>query len=121
MRLARLTLAEGLDADGGLFNEREGDHLDTDKHWWPQAEAVVGFLNAFGHTDETAFVGAAQQTWAFIQSTIADRDKGEWFFRVRRDGTPYHEEDKVGLWKCPYHNARACFEILERADASIAA
>ena len=119
VRIARLTL-DGLDADGGLFNERDGGHLDTDKHWWPQAEAVVGFANAFGHTGEAVFAEAAARTWAFIQSTIADREGGEWFFRVSRDGTPYREEDKVGPWKCPYHNARACLELLERADALVA-
>lgn len=113
--LARATLAEGLDADGALFNEREPDgRLDTDKHWWPQAEAVVGFLNAYAHTGETAFAEAAVEAWGFIRHVLVDRDGGEWFFRVARDGTPYREEDKVGLWKCPYHNARACLEIMER-------
>ena len=120
LRIARLTL-DALDADGGVFNERDGDHLDTDKHWWPQAEAVVGFLNAFERSGDAAFAEAATQTWRFIQSTVVDREGGEWFFRVARDGTPYREEDKVGPWKCPYHNARACLEILERADASVSA
>ena len=118
LRLARRTLAEGLDADGALFNEREaGGHLDTDKHWWPQAEAVVGFLNAYAHTGEGAFAEAALRAWAFIEAHLVDRAGGEWFFRVSRDGVPYREEDKVGLWKCPYHNARACLEIIERVGA----
>ncbi len=118
LRLARLTLEEGLDVDGGLFNERGADgHLDTDKHWWPQAEAVVGFLNAYEHTGDESFSGAARRTWAFIQRAIVDRDGGEWYFRVDRDGVPYREEDTVGPWKCPYHNARACMEIVERVEA----
>lgn len=120
LRLARLTLEEGLDADGGLFNERHADgRLDTDKHWWPQAEAVVGFLDAYEHTGEAAFAEAAHRTWAFIQRAIVDRDGGEWFFRVDRGGVPYREEDTVGPWKCPYHNARACLEIMARAGSSV--
>ena len=112
---ASVARARATDADGALFNEREPDgRLDTDKHWWPQAEAVVGFLNAYAHTGETAFAEAAVEAWGFIRHVLVDRDGGEWFFRVARDGTPYREEDKVGLWKCPYHNARACLEIMER-------
>ena len=122
LRLARLTLEEGLDADGGLFNERDEDgHLDTDKHWWPQAEAVVGFFAAYEHTGDRAFADAARQTWAFIQRAIVDREGGEWFFRVDREGAPYQEEDKVGPWKCPYHNARACLEIMARARSDVPA
>lgn len=121
--MARRTIEEGMDADGGLFNEREADgHLDDDKHWWPQAEAVVGFLSAYEHTGDPAFAEAAHRTWAFIQRSIVDRDGGEWHFRVSRDGAPYRdEENKVGPWKCPYHNARACMEIMERVDALVPA
>ncbi|MCZ0211981.1 AGE family epimerase/isomerase, partial [Streptomyces sp. UMAF16] len=40
--------AEGLDVDGGLWYEKRiaDDFLIREKHWWPQAEAMIGFLNA---------------------------------------------------------------------------
>jgi mannobiose 2-epimerase len=116
--MAQRVLADGVDEDGGLLNESKPDHtLDTDKHWWPQAEAVVGFLNAFQHTGDVSFLRATVRSWAFIQRTIVDAEGGGWFYRVSRDGSPYREEDKVGLWKCPYHSARACIEVLGRAVA----
>ena len=121
-RLARVTLAEGLDADGGLFNERGArGHLDSDKHWWPQAEAIVGFLNAYQHTARPEFADAAQAVWAFLNRNVIDREGGEWFFRVSASGVPYREEDKAGPWKGPYHNGRACMEIMSRVGEAMPA
>ena len=45
---------------------------------------------------------------------MIDRRKGEWFGSVSKDGKPYPEEDKTGFWKCPYHNSRACMEVIHR-------
>ena len=33
-------------------------------------------------------------------------------------GKPMEKEDKVGIWKCPYHNGRACLEIIKRIQAA---
>lgn len=116
--LAQQTLNHGFDDDGGLFNEQESSgHLDTDKHWWPQAEAIVGCLNAYHLTRDPAFLDQARQTWHFIQAHLIDRQHGEWFWGVSREGVPIHEEDKVGPWKGPYHNVRACLEIMERVTS----
>lgn len=114
--IARATLEEGRDADGALFNERgPGGEHDTDKHWWPQAEAVVGFLGAYEESGDATFLEAARDAWAFTKRHLLDREHGEWHFRVSRAGVPY-DEDKVGPWKCPYHSARACLEVMRRAD-----
>ncbi len=117
--IARLTLSEGQDHDGGLFNQGGPSGIaDTDKDWWPQAEAIVGFVRAYEETGDSAFVKAAEASWAFIKRFVVDEEYGEWFGRVSRDGAPYDEEDKVGSWKCPYHNSRACLEIMDRVDGS---
>ena len=48
VRIAGVTLAEGVDPDGGLLNEAgPGGLIDTNKIWWPQAEAMVGFFTAW--------------------------------------------------------------------------
>ena len=115
LQLARAVLREGVDTDGGLFYEaRAGRIVNEAKEWWPQAEAVVGFYNAWQLTREEAFLDAAARGWQFIQDHLVDRVHGEWFWRVARDGAPDLTQPKVSMWKCPYHNGRCCLEIIRR-------
>lgn len=117
IQMAQAVCDEGLDADGGLMYEANPTGiLDTDKHWWPQAEAVVGFLNAWQLSGQQHFFEAAERSWAFIENRIIDHQNGEWFWLVSREGAPDLRQDKVGPWKCPYHNSRTCFEVMERLD-----
>lgn len=116
IRIARAVLTEGLDADGGLFYEgRDGRVINSNKEWWPQAEAVVGFYNAWQLTEDDAFREAALRCWQFIQSHVVDHRHGEWFWCIRSDGTPDPRQPKVSPWKCPYHNGRCCLEIIRRS------
>ncbi|MCX5643085.1 MAG: AGE family epimerase/isomerase [Phycisphaerae bacterium] len=115
VKMARAVLAEGLDKDGGLFYEgRDGQIVNPNKEWWPQAEAVVGFYNAWQLTRDRAFQVAAMRCWQFIQDRVVDRKHGEWFWCIRPDGTPDPAQPKVSPWKCPYHNGRCCLEIIHR-------
>ena len=117
IRMAEAVLNEGLDPQGGLFYEIGADGiLDTGKEWWPQAEAIVGFVNAYQETGGVGFLEAAERTWAFTRRYIVDRESGEWFRRVSRDGSLDPACEKVGPWKCPYHNTRACLEVMARAE-----
>jgi len=115
LRLARITLAEALDDDGGLCYEgRAGKITDTNRQWWPQAECVVGFLNAYGLSSNESFLEAAQKAWAFIEKYFIDKTNGEWFWRIDQNGYPDSTEPKVSQWKGPYHSVRACLEIIRR-------
>jgi len=115
LKMADVTLREGLDRDGGLFNEASpGGIVDTDKHWWPQAEAVVGFWNAWQLSKEVKFQQAAMRSWVFIEDFLRDENHGEWHWRVNRHGKPILSEDKAGPWKAPYHNGRMCLEMVKR-------
>ncbi len=115
VRMAQAVHDEAVDADGGLLYEAEhGKIVDSDKHWWPQAEAVVGFLNAYGLSGQQHFLKAAERSWDFIENHIVDKKFGEWFWLVSKEGVPSRDRYKVDPWKCPYHNGRACFEIMAR-------
>jgi mannobiose 2-epimerase len=118
-RMAGAVLMEGLDKDGGLFYEgRDGRIINPNKEWWPQAEAVVGFYNAWQLTGDSAFREAAVRCWRFIQDRVVDHEYGEWFWCIRPDGTPDLSQPKVSPWKCPYHNGRCCLEIIRRSVVS---
>jgi len=106
--------AEGLDKDGGLWYEVENNHLIKEKHWWPQAEAMVGFFNAAQVSGNEKYVQRSIDSWQFTKRYILDVKNGEWFWGVKEDYTIMPNEDKAGLWKCPYHNGRACLELLKR-------
>lgn len=118
VEMAQAVYEQALDLDGGLLYEADqhGIH-DSDKHWWPQAEAVVGFLNAYQLSGQQHFLRAAERSWEFIDKYIIDRRNGEWFWLVSRNREPGKGYDKVGPWKCPYHNSRTCFEVMERLDS----
>lgn len=115
VQMAQAVYQQALDRDGGLLYEGCGNEIiDSDKHWWPQAEAVVGFLNAYELSGSVHFLRAVERTWSFIANCIVDRKFGEWYRKVSRDGVPSNDKPKVDAWKCPYHNSRCCFELMER-------
>jgi mannobiose 2-epimerase len=114
--MAESTLREALDPVGGLFYQIDAaGNVDKGKEWWTQAEGVVGFLNAHQMTGRPDFREAARDTWEFIRGHMLNREHGEWHRRVDRDGIPEPGHEIVGPWKCPYHNTRACLEVMRRA------
>ena len=108
--------AEGLDKDGGIWHEYDPatNHLTKEKHWWPQAEAMVGFLHAFEVSINPHYLQLLLNSWQFIKAHILDAKNGEWVWGVNGDYSVMQTEDKAGFWKCPYHNSRACIEVIER-------
>lgn len=105
--------SEGLLVGGGMAYERDGAHLDTDRHWWVQAEAVVGFLYADKLQPQKGYKEIAIRLWHYIQQHMIDTEHGEWYWSRKDDGSINYKEDKAGFWKCPYHNGRMCLEMME--------
>ena len=107
---------EGLQIDGSMVYELDKGHLETDRHWWVQSEAVVGFLNAFELTGNEDWLNKAENCWKYISEKLIDRVGGEWYWSISDAGIPNRFDDKAGFWKCPYHNSRMCLEVMIRAD-----
>lgn len=107
---------EGLTPDGSMIYETflDKDQTDADRHWWVQAENVVGHANLYQHFDDEVAMQKAIRCWEYIKSHLIDTTNGEWYWSVRADGSVNTDDDKAGFWKCPYHNGRMCMEIIER-------
>ncbi|GAB6121458.1 AGE family epimerase/isomerase [Dysgonomonas termitidis] len=104
---------EGFREDGSLIYETAGAHADTDRHWWVQAEAVVGLMYAHKNSGDKVHKEKAAKTWEYIKRYLIDYKSGEWYWSVLQDGSINLKDDKAGCWKCPYHNGRMCMEMIE--------
>ncbi|MCQ2201813.1 MAG: AGE family epimerase/isomerase [Bacteroidales bacterium] len=114
-RLVDITLSEGLDRNSSIFYEKVGTHLDTDKHWWPQAETLCGLADTWRLTGDQRYLDILYNVWDYIKSNIsAPRANGEWLWRVDKDGRDIYTDEIAGFWKCPYHNSRAMLEVIHR-------
>ena len=106
-----------IDSDGGMWYENDPNHggLIKEKHWWPQAEAMVGFFNTWQITRDKKWLSISMNTWQFIKENIKDSLGGEWFWGIDENKKVMNKE-KAGFWKCPYHNGRACIELIKRIN-----
>lgn len=115
LQMADKVLAEGVLADGGLCYEgKAGRIIDGGRECWPQAEAIVGFLNAYQLSGQPKYVVAAERVWDYVERNLIDREHGEWFWRINDGGQPDAKLPKVSEWKGPYHVSRACLETMRR-------
>jgi mannobiose 2-epimerase len=112
---------KGMNEDGSMNYEFEPlkNILNTERHWWVQAEAMVGFFNAYCITKDENFYELTLADWQFIQKNIIDHEHGEWHWGVLADGSLMAEHGKGGFWKCPYHNSRVCMEMINRINKLI--
>ncbi|MDR1867121.1 MAG: AGE family epimerase/isomerase [Treponema sp.] len=117
IQVADTALVEGFewsDEWGALDNEIKNGTRDKTRIWWCQAEAMVGFFNAWQLTGESRFREAVIKQWKWIKKYQKDPSGGDWFWAVSAEGTADRDKPKGGNWKTPYHNARSCMELIGR-------
>lgn len=126
---------EGWTPEGGMVYEKDllDGAVDGDRHWWVQAETVVGCVwqarrcaasadcgSASGAAGAANADGGSAAEWLeranaelkFIEDHLLCPE-GEWYWSLRADGTINTTDDLAGFWKCPYHNGRMCLELLD--------
>lgn len=109
IQVADVFLNEAIDAENGVLNEKNSKTgvVDSDRHWWPQFEALIGLKYAYQIYPKKEYLINAIQIWNFTKKHLKDVENGEWFYRVNAQGVVYTQEDKVSMWKAPYHISRA--------------
>jgi len=109
--------SEGLQPDGSLVYEKDlsTGHMATERSWWPQSEAIVGYLNAFELTRNEKYLDRSVNCWNYTKHHLIDTKNGGWYSGVSESGV-VGKGDKAGFWICPYHNGRMCMEVVERVS-----
>ena len=101
--------------DHSLLNECEKGNVNRMRVWWVQAEAVVGFFNAYEKSNDERYKEAAKDILEYIKTKLEDQREGsEWYWQLDDNHLPDTSKPIVEPWKCPYHNGRMCFEIIRR-------
>jgi mannobiose 2-epimerase len=108
-------LAYGYDHEhGGIYREGpyRGPATDTDKEFWQNSEALVGFLDAFVELGDPQYFQAFLGTWAFAQSHLI-HPAGEWRMRTTDAGVVV-DGNLGNHWTGGYHTVRAALESVRR-------
>jgi mannobiose 2-epimerase len=111
--------AEGIQPDGSMIDEKDNStgKILTNRSWWPQAETVVGYMNAYELTGNEKFLNYSVNNWNYTKNHFVDTKNLGWYPSVSEAGIA-GKGDKGGFWVCPYHNGRMCLEIMERVSST---
>lgn len=103
---------QGRCTDGSMVYERHGNgSYDNEKHWWVQAENVIGQVYLHKYHGDSKALEKAIESWNYIKENLVDYQGGEWHWSRKPDRSVNRDDDKAGFWKCPYHNSRMCMEV----------
>jgi len=115
LKLVDAALRDGFSEKNAIYTEMNGKgEIFKNIQWWQQAESVVGLLNAFKISQSEKYYMLALNAWKFVENYFIDKNNGEWFYEINEDDLPTETYCKVSEWKGPYHNTRACLEIIKR-------
>ncbi|MFW9928534.1 MAG: AGE family epimerase/isomerase [Candidatus Thorarchaeota archaeon] len=116
-RVGKKVYKEALKSNSIIYESLNGV-INTNRIWWAQTEAVIGFINFSQVFGNKTFFNSAINIWIFIKNHLIDkRLEGEWFSKVSGHLKNYPNDNIVDAWKCPYHNTRMCLEVIKRINA----
>ena len=94
-------------------NGRPCEQLEWDmKLWWVHNEILIAMLMAYGLTKDEKYWNWFEKVHDYAFSHFADKENGEWYGYLHRDGTVSHTQ-KGSMWKGPFHLPR-CLMLCDR-------
>lgn len=111
-------LAHGYDYEyGGVYRDgvADGEVLVTDKEWWQNFEAMVGYSNGYLRYGDVRYLDALERTWRFVREKFLHPRLGESRQLLDRTGAPI-VGDLGNPWKGIYHTGRALAETALRLE-----
>lgn len=105
-------LKEAITIEGTVLAGRNivSGKLDYDLNWWVQTEAMLACYTLYKETDKKKYIDNFNRIWNFTKNNFIDYDNGEWHSKITEEGEKF--ENKVTMWKTPYHIVRMCLNII---------
>lgn len=100
---------------GGVFCEggHAGGVRESNKEFWQQAEALVGFLDAYLMFEDAKYIDAYENIHRFVMDHVINHKVGEWYPLFDRDNNRLW--DYMGhAWKINYHTVRSMVQCEKR-------
>ncbi|HEX7691609.1 MAG TPA: AGE family epimerase/isomerase [Sediminibacterium sp.] len=98
-----------------LYNKPVQEYWQDMKFWWPQNETIIATLLAYLMTGNEKYAQWHRQIHDYAYSHFHDKQHGEWFGYLHRDGT-LAQTAKGNLFKGPFHLPRQewyCWKMLD--------
>ena len=118
-----ISIERGWDKEyGGIiyFKDVEGNPVEAYEHdmklWWPHNEAIIASLYLYKITREEKYKEWFERITDYAFSHFSDREYGEWFGYLRRDGKPTEPPCKGHTYKGAFHVMRMLSKVLEIFD-----
>lgn len=113
---------------GGIINFRDcrnfphQDYSQDMKFWWPQCETIIATLYLYVATGNEKYLDLHKQIQEYTFNHFPDRDNGEWYGYLRRDGS-VAQHAKGNIFKGPFHvprmmivSEKLCNQIVQDAQ-----
>eukprot|EP00879_Flechtneria_rotunda_P004156 GHRR01004403.1.p1 GENE.GHRR01004403.1~~GHRR01004403.1.p1 ORF type:complete len:506 (+),score=141.63 GHRR01004403.1:471-1988(+) len=108
---------QGLFTGGNVGDPAGAVPSDSSKVWWVQAETLLGLDWLYRQTGTQQYNSQLHSVLKFVAQNIWDKQYGEWYSQVAREGTPplpyetggerFAASVKGNMWKASYHSGRA--------------